>query len=140
MTGLRRVVGIAILSVVALAGCRAVGSIPDSQMKLSASNNTNLGLEIVVNGSRVADLPAGQQVELAAVRLPPLPWTAIVRFPNGRELLSLIVRSGDVTVGANSQSGDGARVDLSCGRIDMWSGPPMLGPMPGAGTLGDCLR
>lgn len=30
------------------------------------------------------------------------------------------------------------RVDLSCGRLDMWSGPPLLGPFPGPGTPSDC--
>jgi hypothetical protein len=34
--------------------------------------------------------------------------------------------------------GDGNRVDLSCGRIDVWAGPPLLGPAPGPGTPGDC--
>ncbi len=32
----------------------------------------------------------------------------------------------------------GARVDLSCGRIDIWSGTPMMGPAPGPGVPGDC--
>ena len=44
----------------------------------------------------------------------------------GRTLLSLTVRSGDVIEGPNGSTGDGARVDLSCGGIDLWSGPPLL--------------
>ncbi len=32
-----------------------------------------------------------------------------------------------------------ARVDLSCGRIDMWAGPPLAGPVPGPGSPGDFL-
>ena len=37
-----------------------------------------------------------------------------------------------------SAQGDAVRVDLSCGRLDIWSGPPLLGPPPGPGTPGDC--
>jgi hypothetical protein len=124
---------------VILAGCQAAsGVVPDSQMKLDVSNGTNLRLELDVNGSKVSELRGGQQVELPAAQLPPLPWEAVVRFPNGRNLVSVTVRSGAVQGDSDSQMGTGARVDLSCGRIDIWSGPPMIGPAPGAGLQGDC--
>lgn len=120
-------------------GCQAVsGSIADAAMHLDVSNGTDLTLDLIVNGSKVADLGAGQQVDLAASQLPPLPWAVSANFPNGRALVSLTVRSGDVRSDSTSLRGDGARVDLSCGRIDLWSGPPLLGPAPGAGSPGDC--
>ncbi len=82
---------------------------------------------------------AGQGDEATpASRLPPLPWQVRVETSGGRMLLGLIVHSGDVHHSANSESGDGARVNLSCGRLDLCSGPPMGGPAPGSGVPGDC--
>ena len=47
-----------------------------------------------------------------------------------------------LTVGAtddiSSTSGRAVRADLSCGRLDVWSGPPLLGPMYSPGPSGDC--
>jgi hypothetical protein len=40
--------------------------------------------------------------------------------------------------GVTSMSGAGARADLSCGRLDVWVGAPMLGPAPDGGVPGDC--
>lgn len=105
---------------------------------LSVNNSTTKALVLVVNGSNVKDLQPGTQVEVPASGLPPLPWKADVRLPTGRILVSLIVRAGDVVIGTSGEKGEAARVDLSCGRIDIWSGPPLLGPAPGPGTPGDC--
>ena len=57
--------------------------------------------------------------------------------------MELTVSAGDVwsqqnADGSGESKGDGARVDLSCGRIDVWSGTPMMGPAPGPGAPGDC--
>jgi hypothetical protein len=111
--------------------------VPDSAMTLEASNGTNLVLELVVNDA--APVPFGPgELKLSASSLPALPWHAVVRFPGGRSLVDLTVRSGDVLRGPNYEKGDGARVDLSCGRIDIWSGPRLLGPVPTSGHPGDC--
>jgi hypothetical protein len=67
-----------------------------------------------------------------------LPWQVEVRAPAGRVLLSTPIKSGDVEYSDSASRGDGNRVDLSCGRIDVWSGPPLLGPAPGPGTPDDC--
>ncbi len=107
-------------------------------MELHANNGTPLQLAIVVNGQMELLAPHAQ-LDLFAATLPSLPWVAEVRTVTGRTLLSLTVRSGDVIEGPNGSTGDGARVDLSCGGIDLWSGPPLLGPMPGPGTPGDCV-
>lgn len=109
---------------------------PD-QMTLSANNGSTKSVSLVVNGSLVREILPGVQVTLAARDLPELPWQAEVRLEGGRTLLSLTVRAGDVVKGA-SPSGDATRIDLSCGRIDLWSGPPIGGPAPGAGVPGDC--
>jgi hypothetical protein len=122
-----------------LAACQSVsGVVPPSEMTLSALNATTTPLVLAVNGIAVKDLQPGDQVEISADALPALPWAAEVRLPTGRPLLSLTVRFGDVDRGQVSLKGDAARVDLSCGRVDLWSGPPLLGPAPLPGTPGDC--
>ena len=56
----------------------------------------------------------------------------------------MTVRDGDLQAttnpdGGSSANGIGGRIDLSCGRLDIWSGVPVIGPMPGPGSPGDCL-
>jgi hypothetical protein len=107
------------------------------------SNGTPLELALVVNG-QVIDAHVGNgSHEFDGSQLPPLPWGVEVRSPGGRTLLTLLVQPGDVSTkttpnGGTEMRGDGARVDLSCGRIDLYSGPPLLGPAPGPGVPGDC--
>jgi hypothetical protein len=131
--------GLAFALVAAIVGCQSLtGVVPDGEMELHANNGTPLQLVVVVNG-HTDQLPPNAQVDLSAPNLPSLSWMAEVRTLAGRTLLSLTVRSGDIIEAANGRKGDAARVDLSCGRIDLWSGPPLLGPAPGPGTSGDCV-
>jgi hypothetical protein len=110
-----------------------------SAMGLSISNGTTMTITLVVNGAVVqAFVPGSGADPIPAGELPPLPWNVEVRTISGRVLEALAVRAGDVWQQGNEQKGVGARVDLSCGRLDVWSGPPMLGPAPGPGTPGDC--
>ena len=120
-----------------LAGCDS-GTIASADMTLDIANGSTLTLALVVNGSKIDDVAAGQSDHLVATTLPALPWNAQVLSPTGRELLRLTVHAGDVHRTDLATSGDAARADLSCGRIDLWSGPPLLGPAPGSGTPGDC--
>ena len=120
-----------------LAGCES-GTIASADMTLDIANGSTLTLALVVNGSKIDDVVAGQNDHVVATRLPALPWDAQVLSPTGRELLRLTVHAGDVHRTDQATSGDAARADLSCGRIDLWSGPPLLGPAPGSGTPGDC--
>lgn len=110
---------------------------------VSVSNGTTLTVTIVVNGSAVRTFAPGSADTVPSGQLPALPWTVEARSPSGRLLLSLTIRPGDVLQtsapgGGVAVKGDGARVDLSCGRLDVWSGPPLLGPSPGPGSPGDC--
>jgi hypothetical protein len=107
-------------------------------LTLSANNGTTVPLTLVVNGSPIRELSPGSQVTITSGDLPSLPWAAEVRFVRGRTLVSLAVHAGDVVVGTNGSKGVGARVDLSCGRVDLWSGTPLLGPARGDGVPGDC--
>lgn len=130
---------LAVVAFAAVIGCQPVsGVVPDEQMQLHANNGTPLQLVLVVNG-QATPLPPKAQVDFSAPNLPSLPWVTEVRTVTGRTLLSLTVRSGDIIERSNGAMGDLARVDLSCGRIDLWSGPPAGGPAPGPGAPGDCV-
>jgi hypothetical protein len=134
----------------ALAGCSGFpfasptpihGVFLDDQMSLEVDNATTLQVDLFVNGGRIVTIPSQMDLIEPAQVLPHLPWSAEVRSPGGRVLVSLVVRSGDVwrnMDGTEVLKGDGARVDLSCGRIDIVSGPPLLGPAPGPGNPDDC--
>ena len=98
---------------------------------------------LTVNGTPGRPIAAGQGADLGLSDLGPLPWAAQVRTESGRVLVELTVRAGDVVTrdngdGSGMTRGAGARVDLSCGRIDITSGIFMHGPVPGPGTPGDC--
>ena len=122
---------------------------PTSVPGLSIQNGTTLEVSLVVNGVVVRTigpggcLGCGGGAGIAAAELPALPWNVAVRTPSGRELTTLTVHEGDVAEtsspgGGGSSRGVAARVDLSCGRLDVWAGPPIAGPAPGSGSPGDC--
>ncbi len=125
------------IAAVTLAAC-ASGVVPAEAMKLDVSNETTIPVSLLVNGTSVRAIAAGEAAELGANELPGLPWDAEVQTASGRLLVHLRVNGGDVTVQEHGVRGAAARVDLSCGRIDLWSGPPLLGPAPGPGSPGDC--
>lgn len=116
---------------------------PPEQMRLEVSNGTTIPVMLTVNGAPGRPIAAGQGSDLGLADLGPLPWFAQVRTASGRVLVETTVRAGDVwsqqnADGSGESRGHGARVDLSCGRIDIWSGFPMHGPAPGPGVPGDC--
>jgi len=111
---------------------------PPAAYDLWVSNQTTLAVTLAVNGTAVRTVAPHEQASLRADALPPLPWSVEARSPSGRVLLTVAVRAGDVEAGPGTMRGDAARVDLSCGRLDVWSGPPLLGPVPGPGRTGDC--
>jgi hypothetical protein len=117
--------------------------VPPTEMDLGINNGTSLTVSLVVNGNVVRQVEPGEAPILTAAQLPPLPWNVEVRSPSGRVLVGMTVRSGDRWTrdnadGSSEAKAAGARVDLSCGRIDIWSGMQMLGPGPGLGEPGDC--
>ncbi len=127
-----------------LAGCSTLlGPSPAQLPNLGISNETTLTVTLAVNGAVIATFAPGTASSAISAPLPELPWIVEARSPSGRVLTSLTVHAGDVTStegpdGKSSSRSDGARVDLSCGRLDIWAGMPMNGPMPGPGTPGDC--
>jgi hypothetical protein len=117
--------------------------VPPDRMRLEMNNGTTIVVVLSVNGGVGRELAPGSVADLGVTELGPLPWRAKVSTIHARRLLDLTVNAGDVTAtnqggGSTSARGAGARVDLSCGRIDLWSGMQPLGPAPGPGTPGDC--
>jgi hypothetical protein len=125
-----------VLLVVAACEVVSVGSArpTDSVGDLLLNNNTPLQVTVFVNGKQIGDVGAGQ-VRWPVSTLPQLPWQVIVTTRSGRLLITLPVKAGDVV---GTGKGDGIRAELSCGQIDLWVGPPLLGPAPGPGTPGNC--
>jgi hypothetical protein len=124
------------LAVMVAVGCGAAGQAAPSP-GLSISNGTTLTVTLVVNGTPVGTFAPGTGRDpIPASDLPALPWHVEARSPSGRLLTSMIVDPGNVSAttepnGDGREKGDGVRVDLSCGRLDIWSGPPMIGLAPG---------
>lgn len=118
--------------------------VPADEMSLGISNATTLTVTLVVNGAVVRTFAPGTVADtIPATALPALPWIIEARSPSGRVLTSMTVNAGDVWQvtapdGSVLTKGDALRVDLSCGRLDIWSGPPLAGPAPGPGSPGDC--
>jgi hypothetical protein len=135
----------ALCSAAVLAACSALlGPSPTQAVNLGISNETTLTVTLVVNGAVIATFAPGTASSAISAPLPDLPWMVEARSPSGRVLTSLTVHAGDVTStegpdGMSSSRSDGARVDLSCGRLDIWAGMPMNGPAPGSGSPGDCV-
>jgi len=135
-----------------LSGCVGAGGANPSSplpspsstpMTLSIENDTTIAVTLVVNGKVIETVPAGGYEDPVKAELPALPWNVETRSPSGRVLSSMTVHAGDVWSttypnGNGETKGDAVRVDLSCGRLDVWSGPPLLGPAPDPGPSGDC--
>lgn len=123
--------------------CSGPGPNPPTNADLEISNGTTFVVTLVVNGNAISDVMPGSVERISPTRLSSLPWKVEARTTRGRVLASMTVQAGDVTRTTNpdgswSWKGDGVRVDLSCGRLDIWSGPPLAGPVPGSGKSGDC--
>ena len=141
--------GAAIAMALALACCatapaRAPSPVASSPPALGIANGTSIAVTLAVNGVVVETVAPGGYEDPVTAQLPPLPWSIETRSPSGRVLSRLMVSAGDVVYttpdasGGSSARGRAVRVDLSCGRLDVWSGPPLLGPMFIPGPSGDC--
>ena len=128
--------------VASVLGCGLIGG-PPSSNPLEVQNGTTLPIAVIVDGEVEAVVPPQAVTSIAGADLPPMPWTISARTPTGRQLGTVDVAADDVvrTTGPNGEEslrGAGLRIDLSCGRLEIWVGPPMHGPPPGPGTAGDC--
>lgn len=129
-----------ILAVAMLAGCtNSLSTTPPSASAaetetLNASNETTIAVTLVVNGLVVETIAPGDREEPITAPMPALPWSVEARSPSGHVLAALDVRAGDVA----GSHGRAVRTDLSCGRLDLWAGPPLLGGTFIPGPSGDC--
>jgi hypothetical protein len=110
---------------------------------IGVSNGTTLPVSIFVNGALVETIAPKMGREIPGPSLPTLPWDVEAKSPTGRVLIRFRVEAGTVTAtmnrdGTGTSRGAGGRADLSCGRLDVFVGPPMSGPVPGPGRPGDC--
>ena len=101
-------------------------AVPD----LGIDNATTLPVTVVVNGVVVGTIAAGATERIGGKKLPTLPWSVDAMSPTGRVLLHLDVPVGSVWSTTNpdgsfTEQGAGNRVDLSCGRLDIYAGPPL---------------
>jgi hypothetical protein len=133
------------LALVLLLGCTPMAlpeRVPPTH-SLDVGNGTSLTVTLVVNGAALRVVPPGASAVIPVSELPLLPYVVEARSPRGRVLTSMTVHAGDVREtttpdGVRWYQSPAVRVDLSCGRLDIWSGFPMLGPLPGPGRPGDC--
>ena len=102
---------------------------------LSIANGTSIPVTLIINGNRVETVAAGATHDPISAKLPAKPWTIETWSPSGRVLSTLTV-SADAII--SDTAGRAVRVDLSCGRLDVWTGPPLLGPTFVPGPSGDC--
>jgi hypothetical protein len=127
-----------IVAFFAIAAAACAPALTGDAHDLVVSNQTSVEVIVAVNGKPVRTVQPHTQETVFVKDLPTQPWVVEGRTVSGRVLSSITVRPGDVWESGNEMKGDAVRVDLSCGRLDMWSGPPLLGPSPGPGTPGDC--
>ena len=123
---------------VVLEACKAGPTPP-----IGVDNATTLPVTIVVNGTVLDTVQPQKHRDIPTAALGAMPWTIEATTPSGRVLLKLVAQPGVVWSttapdGSTSQHGAADRVDLSCGRLDVYVGPPLIGPMPGPGVPGDC--
>ena len=140
---------IAGLVAVVVAACGSLIPTPPGSPAFGAEiqvvNDTKLVVTIAVNGADLGVVPAHEAATIPSSVLPAKPWSVEASSPSGRVLLTFTVQPGAVTRttdsnGATTMTGAGSRADLSCGRLDVTVGGPMLGPPPQSNPAapGDC--
>jgi hypothetical protein len=142
--GIRRSVVVGLFAAT-LASCGSLATTPN----LGARNGTTIDVAIVVNNIEIGRLAPGQSIEGIQDRAGSLPWLVQLRtIDSGRPVLTMRLEQAelDPAVDANVasiESGSLTTVDLSCGRLEVWTGDRTAvgaGPPPGEGRPGDCER
>lgn len=147
MSTLSGVLRCLVLLGLALAGCTLSGGSPSPtpSVGINVANATSLTVTVFVNDQQAASFAPGIAGFIPAGQVPAMPWTVVAKTTTGRVLTSMTVNPGDAVWTDGLQTGVTyrsvmARVDLSCGRLDMWAGTaPPMGPPPGSGSPGDCV-
>lgn len=140
---MNRLFVLASATLVLAAGCAIAAPASRSSLDLHVDNGTTKTITILVDGAIVSTVAATQSATIPQSSLPAGDWTVEARLPGGRHIFrgqimpSAVSQTTDPS-GGTRMTGSGQRADLSCGRLDIWVGIPMLGPAPGPGTPGDC--
>jgi hypothetical protein len=119
------------------------GEIVIQEPIVHVANTMTLTLSMTVNGRDAGSAAAMASTVVDAREFGQAPWTIVARTSSGRELLTLelAANSAYYTTGdyPHSAFGPFSRLDLSCGRLDLWVGSPAAGPMPtGSFPAHDC--
>ena len=120
---IRRFSGLVLVAFLS-AACGQSAATP-ARPTLSIGNWTSVTITLVVNGRVVESVPPGWVEDPVTAAVPSRPWRVEAQLPNGRVVAMFTILATD---DISSTSGKAARVDLACGRVDIWSGPPLLGP------------
>jgi hypothetical protein len=110
---------------------------------VNVSNGTSLTVVLLINQIEAEPLAPGDLTTIDPVPLDDPPWIVVARTSGGRELLRFTASPEQVwhTEGDYPlmSTGTGGRADLSCGRLDVWTGARPMGPAPGPSfPAGDC--
>ena len=114
-----------------------VATVWSHEYDLHVNNSTPLTVVVLVNGHEAGRVGRTEKA-FDVNELPSFPWSTELTTTTGRRLLTLAVDPANVGHAPGEVHGVADRVDLSCGRIDVWVGPPLGGPVPGPGKPGDC--
>ncbi len=106
-------------------------------------NTTTLTLTVAINGQLVGAAEPGQAASFDTGSYPE-PWVITLATESGRVIAGLTYRLSDIGTsfgGTNPDPGmgTGKRLDLSCGRLDVYVGGPILGgTFVPSSSPGDC--
>ena len=119
-----------VTSVPASASVQASGVVTSA---VHVENGTSLPVSVLINGNPAEVVLPQTTKTIDAARISRPPWRVEARTSGGRVL-------GTVLIAAPTVNYD-LRLDLSCGRLEIWLGGPLGGgPSPDVspGTSGDC--
>jgi hypothetical protein len=110
---------------------------------VTINNGTSLDVYVYVNDALVTTVAAGANTTVDPTSWGPAPWTIRTATSSGRQLTTGVLdpkkvwaATGDYPLESQSF---GERIDLSCGRLDVWAGGMASGPAPfGSYPPGDC--
>ncbi len=91
---------------------------------VSVANGLTVPVTVYVGGQEIGTVAPGATQDWAPAALRAKPWSIEARSAGGRVLASMTVSASDYI---SSTSGKATGVDLACGRLQLWSGPPTTG-------------
>lgn len=109
--------------------------------QLGIHNGTSIAVTLLVNADVITTVAPSTREEPVPFALPSPPWNVEARSPSGHVLLRLEVSTVDLANAGDVTAAHGrlASVDLSCGRLEVWTGPAPVGePTFIPGPAGDC--